>query len=112
MSENDILSKLKYDNSVKTKLGWERWLMFERSTIDRAAAEITRLRARVAELEEALADERETRARLADANHRLQNRLVVLERVHEAARRFADPFWGLDKALFEAARQAAREAQL
>jgi hypothetical protein len=48
---------------------------------------------------------------LAEANQRLQNRLVVLERVHEAARLLADPFWRLDKALFEAARQAARGAQ-
>jgi len=66
---------------------------------------------RVRMLEEALADERETRALLAEANQRLQNRLVVLERVHEAARLLADPFWRLDKALFEAARQAARGAQ-
>jgi len=54
MSENDILSELKYDNSVKSRLGWERWLMFECSTIDRAADEITRLRARVEVLEEIL----------------------------------------------------------
>jgi hypothetical protein len=63
MSENDILSELKYDNSVKSKLGWERWLMFECQTIDRAATEIERLRADL--LEQAhllfLSGEREAR---------------------------------------------------
>jgi hypothetical protein len=54
MSEKDILSELKYDNSGEAKLGWERWLMFERQTIDRVAAEIERLRARVEVLETAL----------------------------------------------------------
>jgi hypothetical protein len=52
MSEKDILSDLKYDNSGEAKLGWERWLMFERQTIDRVAAEIERLRARVEECEQ------------------------------------------------------------
>lgn len=77
----------------------------------RSQLDATYVAARVRMLEEALADERETRALLAEANQRLQNRLVVLERVHEAARLLADPFWRLDKALFEAARQAARGAQ-
>jgi hypothetical protein len=77
----------------------------------RSQLDATYVAMRVRMLEDALADERETRARLAEANQRLQDRLVVLERVHEAARRLADPFWRLQGALFEAARQAVPEAQ-
>ena len=82
MSENDILSELKYDNSVKSKLGWERWLMFECQTIDRAATEIERLRARVEVLERALHAAKDAMAAVSVPR---DNKRAILFQAYDAA---------------------------